>query len=111
MIAMASGGRITRGSIASAVVAAALLFALLVWRRDAAPRLERATRALSPSVGVFNPVTGGVASPGEARSVSPSVGPAIVPPPATEAQRRSREAAAAARSPAQSWPAADAGAR
>ena len=97
MISMASGGRITRNSVASAIVAATLLFVLLIWRRDAAPRLERATGALSPPVGMFNPVTGTVTPSGEARVVSPSVGPAIVPPPATEAQRRSRRTMTEAR--------------
>jgi hypothetical protein len=82
---MPRGGKITRNSVASAIVAATLLFALLLWRRDAAPRLERATGALSPPVGMFNPVTGTV-TPGQARAVSPAVGPAIVPPPAPDAR-------------------------
>jgi hypothetical protein len=84
---MAGGGKITRNSVASAIVAATLLFALLLWRRDAAPRLERATGALNPPVGMFNPVTGTVTPPAEARVVSPTVGPAIVPPPPPGAQR------------------------
>jgi hypothetical protein len=95
---MARGGKITRNSVASAIVAATLLFALLLWRRDAAPRLERATGALSPPVGMFNPVTGTV-TPGQPRAASPAVGPAIVPPPAPDARRALEQSMSGAKIP------------